>query len=74
MDKKQLERLFSLSQIASGLTMLYAFLEVGVIFDELPDELRDDTESLYESLERLGEKFSAYANTAINNIVRTDNP
>lgn len=74
MDKEQLERLLSLSQITSGLIMLYAFLEEGVIFDELPDELRDDTKSLYESLERLGKKFSAYTNAAINNIVRTDNP
>lgn len=79
MDKKQrLERLFSLSQLASGLTMLYAFLEDGVVLDDLPDELREDTESLYKSLfkslEQLGEKFSAYADTAINDIMRTDKP
>lgn len=74
MDKEQLERLFNLAQSASGLTMLYAFLEEGIILKELPDELREDTESLYKSLEQLGEKFMAYANTALNNLVQTDNP
>lgn len=69
MDKEQLERLFSMTQIASGLTMLYAFFEESIILEELPDELREDTELLYKSLEQLGEKFTAYINTALNNLV-----
>ena len=73
MDKRQLGRLFNTSQIASALGMLYAFVEECIWFEDIPDELRGDTESLFESLKQLWEKYSAYANTALDNIVRNEN-
>lgn len=70
MNKEQVTALFSLTTIYSALGMLYSFLEEVSPFSELPDELREDTENLYNAVEKLCGKYQAFCNDGIESLCK----
>lgn len=72
MNKEQVTKMFSITTIYSALGMLYSFLEEFRPFSELPDELRDDTENLYNAVEELCEKYQAFCTDKINSLCKED--
>lgn len=72
MNEEQVGKLFGLTTIYSALSMLYSFLDEVRPFSELPDELREDTENLYNSVEELCEKYQSFCTGKINSLCKED--
>lgn len=66
LDKKQLNKLLFISTVYSSFAKIYLVLEDSPL-DELPDELREDSESVLHELECLLDKYNNYIKSTVEN-------